>query len=778
MIKLFSVIISWVLIVAPLSGLTQTPTKFQTDILQFGRASSSVPKNLIFDTGDAGLNKMLSLDNITKQFSMNSTLNVTGGVSATGNISTSAGNISASGSATVGSLDVTGTARHRSGSVWGNGTDASRQVTVDRAGFDPFLKWNETTDKWVFSNDGSVEKNFGSGSGGDAGINILLNPSFEDGIVVDWVNSGGTFTSQPYATPDPTGNNTVFARFVATTSGQFFETALKTVPSNVFGGCLAKINFNTTDSANWMLRVFDSSSNLLAEQPLGARSWQDGVASFPCPTVGTQIKLRVASLGAGQIEGDLAYLGKENRTFQVAQAQIAGESYFAGNSACLLTRSSATVGAFTPDADCTGPTITDTSMGSWQTTDADLLRQTINNLPAGKYRAKFSTWVFANGSARAGLAITDGTTTCEPIHVNQAMTGILQDVECVFNYATSGNRTFELLGGVSTGTLSIANDHTAPRASSKFSLTFFPNSSQTALVPEAQDWFVDANLFATTNLTLPNSSSYVELANSDITLDVTEGSGVQIPCSGTNPSTGVTCAVGNESLGLYVRIPEAGRYMICGEFMTSINNNQNVGLQWVETTNNTQTIIQEGKSRAYSGHNIGVGGLNNTQIRCGIFRFTSAGFRTLRLMAEGTSSNSVIVLDRSASFGQPDLHVWMMQLSSAVNRPYLTGDQVTSKNMTKPKLCSFAVTAAGAISNPLGCTPTVGSYSGGTLAIAFSGEWSGAPNCTCTTLDNQGTCSESSATSPSSTNFDFITRTVANATSNVGAFIICHGQGN
>lgn len=49
---------------------------------------------------------------------------------------------------------------------FGDGTTTGdRSLTVDRGGTNPAIKWNETTDKWQFSNDGSAYSNFGSGGG-------------------------------------------------------------------------------------------------------------------------------------------------------------------------------------------------------------------------------------------------------------------------------------------------------------------------------------------------------------------------------------------------------------------------------------------------------------------------------------------------------------------------------------------------------------------------------------------------------------------------------------
>ena len=72
----------------------------------------------------------------------------------------------------------------------GSGSDKVIQLGDTRE-----IRSNEATGSLEFTNDGSVYKKIGSGAGGGAGINVLLNPSFEDGVS-DWVNTSGVLTSE------------------------------------------------------------------------------------------------------------------------------------------------------------------------------------------------------------------------------------------------------------------------------------------------------------------------------------------------------------------------------------------------------------------------------------------------------------------------------------------------------------------------------------------------------------------------------------------------------
>lgn len=155
--------------------------------------------------------------------------------------------------------------------------------------------------------------------------------------------------------------------------------------------------------------------------------------------------------------------------------QIAGTSYFAGTASCTWTRTSTTIGALTATAACPGPTIEYSQIGAWSTTDSDLPRQTITSLPAGTYKA---TFIFnaaqSTNIVSIGISINDGTTTCEAMPGINTNIASLHVVSCIFNYASSGTRVFELYTGSSSGTVTVANSQaSAPRVSTRFILEYW-----------------------------------------------------------------------------------------------------------------------------------------------------------------------------------------------------------------------------------------------------------------------------------------------------------------
>jgi hypothetical protein len=87
----------------------------------------------------------------------------------------------------------------------------------------PKLRFNPTTSKFEFSNDGSIYKALGSGTGGSGKNYITTNPDVEDGVIGGW-NKG--HTSLDSTTKYPTGTPT----FTSGSSGTLAISASTTSP--------------------------------------------------------------------------------------------------------------------------------------------------------------------------------------------------------------------------------------------------------------------------------------------------------------------------------------------------------------------------------------------------------------------------------------------------------------------------------------------------------------------------------------------------------------------
>ena len=313
--------------------------------------------------------------------------------------------------------------------------------------------------------------------------NILVNPSFEHQAGDTGWTVGGTATAGSEAsvvvhgkksysfnassqTVDISQSSTLYqAQFADGVQGL----ASIRVKTNHTGTCsVCSVQAGTVSTTN-CVTVQANSKWGLYKVPMILGATSNGI-SLACTS------------GTGLTYVDDAFVGATQVTADVDQSRIAGESYFAGTTGCAPSRTNTAVGAFGTDADCPGPTIVTSTMGSWQTTDSDLIRQTINNLPAGTYKAKF---IVAAGSAGAdwyALAINDGTTTCEPFvagnnNANTSSTFRQNIVECTFTYTSSGNRVFELYGSSASSAVQVDGQRSSPRASTKFILEYFGSGS-------------------------------------------------------------------------------------------------------------------------------------------------------------------------------------------------------------------------------------------------------------------------------------------------------------
>ena len=308
--------------------------------------------------------------------------------------------------------------------------------------------------------------------------NILSNPSFEHSTFsTSWTNSAGTFTQETSVlisgkasaklvlaaqTMSLTQSSTLYA---AQFSDGVQGLAMVRVKSDI-ALSVCSIQAGTVSTTNCVTTNTDS-------------KW--GLYRVPFILGGTSNGISIASSGSvsGTVYLDDSFVGAAAIIQDVDQSRIAGESYFAGTTNCLWSRTSTSMGAFTADADCPGPTVNYSSMGTWATTDADLPRQTITNLPAGVYKATFYAASYQTTGGNPALAINDGTTTCEGTPAMGTVgTQSTTSVTCTFTYTSSGTRTFELYGGSSANTINVWGGQATPRGSTKFQLEYF-GSGQT-----------------------------------------------------------------------------------------------------------------------------------------------------------------------------------------------------------------------------------------------------------------------------------------------------------
>ena len=264
------------------------PQKMRNDIVQMGIDGSTALKEFVFDVGDGAANPKITVDPAVKEFNMTKTLNVTGDVDASGN-------------AIFG-----GTASFVGDTLTlGDGTNTNKTQTFDigSGGSNPYIGWDSTQNALVFTNDGSLIKKIGTGgAGGDGGINILLNPLAEDGLV-NWTNVGaGSFTE---VTNSERLEGEKSFEFDSINIEDRVYSDLVTLNDGLIGvSCEARIYYNGGDE-NLILEVLNGNGTVIASEQLKTHV-QAGFESafFLCPT-------------ATEIAGDA---NKGDLRFQVRQS--------------------------------------------------------------------------------------------------------------------------------------------------------------------------------------------------------------------------------------------------------------------------------------------------------------------------------------------------------------------------------------------------------------------------------------------------------------------------
>lgn len=162
-------------------------------------------------------------------------------------------------------------------------------------------------------------------------------------------------------------------------------------------------------------------------------------------------------------------------SFGVAKGTVVyyGQASLRETVGCLLTRTSASTGEFTADADCPGPTV-DTQAstgGTIQTTDADLPRFTVDTLTAGVCDVSIDATIDGNGStADLTLGINDGTSERGYQTVKSHASGEHRiHVSTIFSYASPATRSFNLIATSASGDIRLINDSNIRRTTFKIS---------------------------------------------------------------------------------------------------------------------------------------------------------------------------------------------------------------------------------------------------------------------------------------------------------------------
>lgn len=547
----------------------------------------------------------------------------------------------------------------------------------------PAIKYNPATQKIEFSNDGIAYKGIGSGSGTGSGLNLLENPNAEDGTL-NWTSGGvGIFEATEVAANVAEGTKSF--SFDAANTGDFVRSDTYTVPGSLQGkACVAAFVYKGGDS-NLEARVFDSLGGLLSSVTLSARTTFNSpddptYLGFNCPTSGGIYFEIFATAAAAPIFFDLVHLGsivQTNLFYEVSQ---------------WVPYTPTFTGFGTPtNVEFAYRQIGDSIEVSGKFTAGTTTAVTASmTLPSGFLTPVFVTGIRAIGEYFYGVtSVSHGGSILANSNSN------------LLNFGDVG-----IFGANNVNALSpaIATNVSANGGilSVKFTVPIQNLSRTTADSVKAvrigtDAWKVDANITGA-NPSLGGAAVLVvsSISNPNLTLVNNPGLGnipAQIPCSGANPSTGLTCAVGDETLGVAFNLPEGHtEYIACASFSHNINNNSNGNVNALfrifETANNSQTLIQSGKTVNPSTI---LNGAATLQIRkpirlCGNFSATTAGLKTLRLgytqdATVANNENTIIsdgVGERSVHWEVYPLNVGKPNpiILNSVSTPNVAGERV------------------------------------------------------------------------------------------------------
>jgi hypothetical protein len=685
------------------------------------------------------------------------------------------------------------------------GTDVEIQMGEGR------LKWDSATSKMQFSNDsGSSIKDIGSGGGAGSGINLLSgdgNADFETGNPpANWTASGSSTFVQDIATQLFDVQSGVWD---ASAASENLDSNLFPVPVGLEGNqCIALINYKWEAGAagDIALQALDSGGSILAAGDLDPTTGQvrEGFVVFTCPTA-ESVRLRLTSTAnAAAITIDNAHLGSNIREINVASSELALYAKYETTSACTWTKSGAAMEPFSTDTDC--PAISVISSGSGivvDTTDDDLPTLELTTLPPGKYELVVDiTGNITGANAAATFSIRDsGTQLNNNLRAGEAAstnTWLPLTLRHSFVLTTTGSKSFDIGCAVSSGSCQLDNRPSAAGIGEVvWTLKRYPLDSEKAiLLSEANGWHVDANIGGgNPSLGTAGVSAYAPINNAGLDLVLRSGSApAEIGCASGTAPTGLTCGA-DESVAVAFTPPFAGKYEVCGEVAHSANlaasGSVNAIFQWIETGLADTVVGQLGGSRISSEPTeSGVDSAVNPLHICGTFEFASVGKKLIRLMYEqstnATVTSNLLLADRSATFGQRDIHITVRAITQNFPMPVILDTVVNPGNVRQTKIFGAMIEFTGGtpllIQEQGSWIDSLTDVAVGRASVVFTaGTFTTDPICTCAAQDNATgfkACMITDDAEPSTSQIsieNFVSSTGA-ATDDGGMHLICIGE--
>lgn len=538
----------------------------------------------------------------------------------------------------------------------------------------PFFKWDNASSSLFFSNDGSLEKKIGSGSGsgGSGGINTLTNEGFEDGVS-EWTLSGLTLTQNTYT--NSLEVNTKYASTSASTaSGEYIERSIALWPSFITGGCVA--NFKYINGGGFNVEIYDGATKISESGAIPDSSeWVElDIVPFKCPASGSTAKIRIISTGAGQsISLDDVYLGSNKGFFPLSNINSYG---------ARIQNTGATQSVLA---------------SSYDFIDSLVI------LATGEIKINYKAGIF---TAIPSVIATAQCPSCETTVSDSTLT-----------YATIQTRT---------------NDGAETRVDVNFDIEVTKqgadaSKAQSGYTPSQYDFFRGGEGFITNSandFNIGTGSDTAGETSSGVLYVNPNMESMQIACAGTEESSGTTCT-GNEQAGFSFNQKVVGSTLVCAEFVMVSSSTSTRSFKLYETPNNAQTIVQGGNSKQYLETN----SISEGSKICEIFTFGSTGKKTIRLMASGSGAQGRLY----AVSGAGALRFSFTPIQYNVARPVINNMVDTSyKSGLRVEHCRITNAGTPTTSDPA-CSSWITSLTdngaGATYINFVSGTWSQPPSC-------------------------------------------------
>lgn len=591
--------------------------------------------------------------------------------------------------------------------------------------------------------------------------NTLDNPGFELGKT-KWTASGGSVALVT------SGANLLFGANSLTwdsgSASQTLTSTAKAIDKGSYGkNGMAYCAIQTpSGTATHKLQVYDGSA-VVAEKTITSNTTPiNDVLNFPIPSSGN-LSLRLISVASDEplIAIDGCFLGEAMNVSSNAQSSLVASGYFNTTASCGgWARSSATPGAFTADTDCPGPTAEiNPGPGTLQTTDVNLPKFTVNNLPPGNYKI---TWLFGfnhGASTNDIFATNDGTTTAG-YGGNHLVAGTVAVIS-TFSYTSTANRTFELYASDSAAT-AITIDISDGNRKVYFTIERYPSTAELAYTPDtiAMSWsghHADTCSWARTSATVGDPTA-------DATCTLVED---------TNQNFGsvATYTVTNAEPGIVFTPKRAGKYLVTAKIPYLISADGGPTFILTDGTNTIGSCTDFLRTNEYS----------NCSIQ-GYVTATSTASITLKVQSASTAGTLTIAENASNANTGSSLDWTIVQIDQSLPAPNIL-NTVVSPSSGGVRICSAVITNGGtpAVSHSDGnCVSSLTDNGTGDTTVNFTAStFSSAPSCTCSgvgTSVSGALCLVSSATAPTASLVRVVTAVSSSgAASDKDLHLICVG---